>query len=173
MEGDVAEKDNVLLTLCCSKNSYNQENGGRWEGGGGYLQDRLRSTLFSAPCGCLASATIWIWDLRVEDEIQDEHEGQSSWQKDSEWKKGQKLGGVSGQPHWSVLAFFGPVALLQKQRAESESALFIGQHAGGGGVNVHLRVRRGAWSFGSRFCRGSIFAGLYSVDGTFGVNELF
>lgn len=35
-------------------------------------------------------------------------------------KGGQKLGGVCGQPHWSVLAFFGPVALLQEHmRAES------------------------------------------------------
>lgn len=55
---DVAEKDNVLLTLCCSKNSYNQENG---EGEGGvYLQDHLRSTRFSAPRGCWASVTAWI-----------------------------------------------------------------------------------------------------------------
>lgn len=29
-------------------------------------------------------------------------------------KKDKRLGGVSGQPHWSVLAFFGPVALLQE-----------------------------------------------------------
>lgn len=27
--------------------------------------------------------------------------------------KRTRLGGVSGQPHWSVLAFFGPVDLLQ------------------------------------------------------------
>lgn len=42
----MAEKDNVLLTLCCSKNSYNQENG---EGGGGVIyrivSDRLASRL--------------------------------------------------------------------------------------------------------------------------------
>lgn len=58
MEGDVAEKDNVLLTLCCSKNSYNQENG---EGEGGvYLHDHLRSTFFTAPCGFSASVTVWI-----------------------------------------------------------------------------------------------------------------
>lgn len=29
----MAEKDNVLLTLCCSKNSYNQENGEGERGG--------------------------------------------------------------------------------------------------------------------------------------------
>lgn len=42
----MAEKDNVLLTLCCSKNSYNQENG---EGEGGFIyriiSDRLASRL--------------------------------------------------------------------------------------------------------------------------------
>lgn len=41
----MAEKDNVLLTLCCSKNSYNQENG---EGGGviyRVISDRLASRL--------------------------------------------------------------------------------------------------------------------------------
>lgn len=60
MEGDVAEKDNVLLTLCCSKNSYNQENGKVKGPGGGYLQGHLRSTFFMAPCGFLASVSIWI-----------------------------------------------------------------------------------------------------------------
>lgn len=61
MEGDVAEKDNVLLTLCCSKNSYNQENGeGEGGDGGAYLQDRLRSTFFRAPGGFSASVTVWI-----------------------------------------------------------------------------------------------------------------
>lgn len=56
-------------------------------------------------------------------------------------KKGQKLGGVSGQPHWSVLAFFGPVALLQKHtRAESEWAWFIGR--GGGCQCVLTRQER-------------------------------
>lgn len=54
MEGGVAEKDNVLLTLCCSKNSYNQENG---EGGGGViyriisdpLSSRLRLDVWPLP----------------------------------------------------------------------------------------------------------------------------
>lgn len=45
----MAEKDNVLLTLCCSKNSYNQENG---EGGGGvYLQGLPRSALLVGTLG--------------------------------------------------------------------------------------------------------------------------
>lgn len=63
MEGDVAEKDNVLLTLCCSKNSYNRENGegeGGWVGWGVIyrtISDPLSSRLsvdFSA------SITVWI-----------------------------------------------------------------------------------------------------------------
>lgn len=83
MEGDVAEKDNVLLTLCCSKNSYNREDGegeGGWVGwGGGYLHDHLRSAFFMAQCGLFGLRHRL--DLRLEgwrDEIWDEHEGQSS-----------------------------------------------------------------------------------------------
>lgn len=56
MEGDVAEKDNVLLTLCCSKNSYNQENG-EGEGAGRGLSTRSSQIHF-------LHGSVWISGLR-------------------------------------------------------------------------------------------------------------
>lgn len=35
-------------------------------------------------------------------------------------EKDKRLGGNSGQPHWSVLAFFGPVALLQENTNQNK-----------------------------------------------------
>lgn len=58
-------------------------------------------------------------------------------------REGQKPGGVSGQHHWSVLAFFGPVALLQEHtRAESVLVGFIGEHAGKHGRALTCQERR-------------------------------
>lgn len=54
VERGVAEKDNVLLTLCCSKNRYNQENG---EGKGGGLSTGPSQINF-----LLGSA--WMFSLR-------------------------------------------------------------------------------------------------------------
>lgn len=119
MEGDVAEKDNVLLTLCCSKNSYNQENG---EGEGGFiyrvisvqLSSRLRADVRrpSLP-GSETQGRRMRFRMSMKISLPDK--------KDSEWgKKRTKTGRDLWQPHWSVLAFFGPIALLQEHtRAES------------------------------------------------------
>lgn len=111
MEGDVAEKDNVLLTLCCSKNSYNQENG---EGGGGGiymiisdpLSSRLRVDFWPpSPSGSETWGRRMRFGMSMKVSLPDKRTVSGG------KKGGQKLGGVCGQPHWSVLAFFGPVAL--------------------------------------------------------------
>lgn len=58
-------------------------------------------------------------------------------------KRGQKLGGVSGQPHWSVLAFFGPVAFLQEQRrAEVRVRLGGGEQRAGACGGARTRQER-------------------------------
>lgn len=84
LEGDVTEKDNVLLSLCCSKNSMTNRTR-RKEGFFLSTETSLRLTFILASYGCSASVAVLIWDLRVEDEIRmsmrrwRRGEGQSSW----------------------------------------------------------------------------------------------
>jgi len=116
MEGDVTKKDNVLLSLCCSKNSTTNRRR-RKEGfiyrniSQIWLSSRLHTVVlppllsWSETWGWRRMRLGWGWrGGGVKVSLPDK--------KDSEWKKDQRLGGVSGQPHWSVLAFFGPVALV-------------------------------------------------------------
>lgn len=61
----MAEKDNVLLTLCCSKNSYNQEDGegegGGREGGGVVSTGSSQiHVLRGSVVGFSASVAVWI-----------------------------------------------------------------------------------------------------------------
>lgn len=86
----------------------------------------------------------------------------------SGWDGGQGEGGKNRRGPWAT-SLVRPGLLRTSgltARAEESGVSLVHHGAGGraGGRGGHLRVRRGAWSFGSRFGRGGVFAGFYGAD---------